>query len=153
MGVRAMVAVVMAASSPIKVTPFGDRRALQGDGLDVVQGPACAADISDDGKVNVEDLLALLASYGSSCVEDASRGALECDTTINLDQLDTVVASMGAENGGAFNDRGNPGTVVDMDHTPGAWTSSPTADYDTCADQAFMTINLGAPHSLTGATI
>ena len=49
-------------AQPIKVTPFGDRRALQGDGLDVVQGPACAADISDDGKVNVEDLLALLAS-------------------------------------------------------------------------------------------
>ena len=71
-------------AQPIKVTPFGDRRALQGDGLDVVQGrkcrlplavfvflvssrscaaaAACAADISDDGKVNVEDLLALLAS-------------------------------------------------------------------------------------------
>ena len=53
-------------AQPIKVTPFGDRRALQGDGLDVVQGPACAADISDDGKVNVEDLLALLASCKSA---------------------------------------------------------------------------------------
>ena len=51
-------------AQPIKVTPFGDRRALQGDGLDVVQGPACAADISDDGKVNVEDLLALCTALG-----------------------------------------------------------------------------------------
>ena len=80
---------------PTKVTPFGDRRALQNDGLDIVQGPACAADISDDGKVNVEDLLALLASYGSSCVKDASRGALECDTTINLDQLADVSVALG----------------------------------------------------------
>ena len=120
---------------PIKVTAFGDRRALQNDGLDVVQGPACAADISDDGKVNVEDLLALLASYGSSCVKDASRGALECDTTINLDQLDDVTAMLECDtpkNGYTCNDRGNPNSVIDMDHAPGKWTSSPTSDFDTC---------------------
>ena len=47
------------------MTPFGDRRALQGDGLDVVQGPACSADISADGKVNVEDLLLVIAGWGN----------------------------------------------------------------------------------------
>ena len=52
-----------------------------------------------------------------------------------------------------MNDRGNPGTVIDMDHTPGAWTSSPTADYPTCASQAYMTIDLGDAYTTTGATL
>ena len=47
-------------AQPIKVTPQADS----------IETPACSADISADGKVNVDDLLALLASYGSSCIQD-----------------------------------------------------------------------------------
>ena len=32
----------------------------------------CAADISGDGEVAVDDLLALLASFGSTCIVDSS---------------------------------------------------------------------------------
>merc|ERR1711964_568466 len=42
---------------------------------------------------------------------------------------------------------------IDMDHSPGAWTSSPHAGADTCATQAYVNIDLGAPHSLSGVTI
>jgi hypothetical protein len=40
-----------------------------------------------------------------------------------------------------------------MDHTPGKWTSSPTDDFSTCAENAYMTIDLGAVYTTTGATI
>ena len=63
---------------------------------------------------------------------------LECDTP---------------RSGYTCNDRGNPNSVIDMDHAPGKWTSSPTSDFDTCDSQAWMTINLGSPHSMSGATI
>ena len=84
---------------------------------------------------------------GESCGGDICEST--CDTPINLDQLDGVVAIASPN----MNDRGNPNTVIDMDHTPSAWTSSPTADFPTCADQAYMTIDLGASHTTTGATI
>jgi hypothetical protein len=119
---------------------------------DTPQGvSACASDATADGVVDVNDLLALLASYGSVCVADSCDAT--CEDPINLDQVDGVTATMGATNGGAFNDRGNPGSVIDMDHTPSAWTTSPTADYGTCADQAYMTIDLGSAHTTTGAAI
>ena len=112
-----------------------------------VESAECAADISGDGGVDVVDLLALLASYGSSCITDSCDAT--CDASINLDQLDGVTASAGPN----MDDRGNPGTVIDMDHTPGAWTSSPTADLPTCASQAYMTIDLGDVYTTTGSTI
>ena len=107
-----------------------------------IESAECAADISGDGSVAVEDLLALLASFGSMCITDSCDAT--CDDPINLDQLDGVSAT-GSDN---MNDRGNPNTVIDMDHTPGMWTSSPTADFGTCAEQAYMTIDLGAAHTV-----
>ncbi len=112
-----------------------------------VESAECAADISGDGEVAVDDLLALLASFGSMCISDSCDAT--CDSPINLDQLAGVTATASPN----MNDRGNPNAVIDMDHTPGAWTSSPTADYTTCAEQAYMTIDLGSAHTTTGATI
>ena len=68
---------------------------------------------------------------------------------VNLDQLDGVSAT----GDGSLDDRGNPSAVVDMDHTPGKWTSSPTDDFTTCAENAYMTIDLGGVYTTTGATI
>ena len=83
------------------------------------------------------------------------NGNTACDLTCpddemeNLDQLAGVTASS-SDN---MDDRGNPRSVIDMSHAPDEWTASPTADYDTCAEQAYMTIDLGSVHSTTGATI
>ena len=68
----------------------------------------------------------------------------------NLAQLDGVSATGSPD----MDTRGNPNAVINMDHTPSAWRSSPTvASFATCADQAYMTIDLGTAHATTGATI
>ena len=50
-------------------------------------------------------------------------------------------------------DVGGAATTIDGDHSPGTWTSSPHSSHPTCATQAYVTIDLGAPQSLTGVTI
>ena len=45
---------------------------------------SCAADSNDDGAIDVQDLLALLASFGQMCMIDASGSAtpaaMSCDS-------------------------------------------------------------------------
>jgi hypothetical protein len=84
---------------------------------------------------------------GESCAYDICETT--CPISINLDQLDGVTAIGGP----GVDTRGNPNTVIDMDHTPALWTSSPTGGFSTCADSLYMTIDLGTPHTTTGATI
>jgi hypothetical protein len=109
---------------------------------------ACDSDANADGTVSVDDLLLLLSSFGQSCIVDESCDT-SCDAPVNLDQLAGVTAMAGP----GVNDRGDPASVIDMDHTPGNWVNSPTADFDTCAEQAYVTIDLGADHTTTGTTV
>ena len=79
------------------------------------------------------------------------------DGIMNLDQLNGVTA-IGGPGVDDNTDRGNAigfMSVIDMDHSPDAWTSSPHSGGPTCSreDGGYVTIDLGAPHSLTGVTI
>ena len=70
--------------------------------------------------------------------------------SVNLDQLDGVSATAGP----GVNDRGNPGSVIDMVHTPGEYVNSPTAgSFSDCTESAFMTIDLGTAYMVSGVTI
>ena len=71
------------------------------------------------------------------------------DQVINLDQM----VGVSATGGPGVNDRGDPNSVIDMDHTPGNWVSSPTADFPNCDTNVYMTIDLGAVYPTTGVTI
>ena len=124
--------------------------AAYGSGNDV-------ADLDGDGTVAVTDLLAVLAQYGSTCTSEGSGGgsSAECaaEDTINLDQLDGVVATCTGCDRHSNDEVGGAATTIDMNHSPGAWTSSPHSTQGTCATQAYVTIDLGALHSLSGVTI
>ena len=69
----------------------------------------------------------------------------------NLDQLSGASVSSGP----GVDDRGNPGTVIDMVHTPGEWVNSPTGGFDDCAagNSLYMTIDLGDYYLVTGVTV
>jgi hypothetical protein len=69
--------------------------------------------------------------------------------SINLDQLDGVTAIAGP----GVNDRGAPEAIIDMDHSPGSWVNSPTADFGDCNTNVYMTIDLGDYYYITGVTI
>ena len=43
--------------------------------------------------------------------------------------------------------------MIDMDHSPGSWTSSPTGDFADCTQSAYMTIDLGALYRISGVTV
>eukprot|EP01051_Picozoa_sp_SAG22_P008461 SAG22_NODE_645_length_8202_cov_5.985684_3_plen_906_part_00 len=70
-------------------------------------------------------------------------------SVINLHQLDGVTATAGP----GVNDRDNPGAVIDMDHSPGSWVDSPTADFGDCTESVYMTIDLGDLYMVNGVTI
>lgn len=72
--------------------------------LQTTPSAECASDINGSGQVGV---------YGSSCMEDSCTE--ECAAPINLDQIAGVAATASAN----MDDRGNPASVIDMDHTPG----------------------------------
>ena len=93
-----------------------------------------------------EQQVELWAYYGD---DDATVVALQNDHLRNLDQLPgvSVVAGPGV------NDRGNPGSFIDMSHQPDEWTTSPTADLTDCSTNVYMTVDLGAVYDTTGVTI
>merc|ERR1740117_926242 len=70
---------------------------------------------------------------------------------VNLDQMTGVAVTAGP----GVDDRGNAGSVIDMNHSPGAWVNSPTGGFDDCAagNSLYLTIDLGDYYLVTGVTI
>ena len=68
---------------------------------------------------------------------------------INLDQLSGVSVDASPN----IDDRDHPEQIVDMDHAPDEWFNSPTADFETCVESAYMTVDLGTQKEITGVTI
>ena len=80
-------------------------------------------------------------------------GAIDCTDNIQLEALDGVVATCTGCDRHSNDDVGGAATTIDGDHSPATWTSSPHSSHPNCATQAYVTIDLGAPQSLTGVTI
>ena len=69
--------------------------------------------------------------------------ALSCDSATNLaTALDSVVATCTGCNRHSDDSIGGASVAIDGDHSPGTWTSAPHAGADTCATQAYVTIDL-----------
>ena len=88
---------------------------------------ACGSDIDSSGEVDVSDLLALLGSFGSSCINDASGNATPA--AMSCDSITTDMECGDAEcTAGGYNSEcvENVGTLqslwMDRDY---AWTTTP----------------------------
>lgn len=58
-------------------------------------GPPCAGDVNGDGLVDLEDLAALLANFGSD-VPPGEGGDLNCDGVVTFEDLSTLLSVFGA---------------------------------------------------------
>jgi hypothetical protein len=88
------------------------------------------------------------SNSGIHMMEIDVYGSPNTPEIINLDQLSGVSASGGP----GVNDRGDPNSVIDMDHSPAAWVDSPTGSTP-CTSSLYMTIDLGDYYLVTGVTI
>lgn len=88
---------------------------------------SCAADSNDDGVIDVQDLLALLASYGSMCMIDASGSAtpaaMSCDSIATDMECPDDECVAGGYNSECVENVGTLQSLwMDRDY---AWTTTP----------------------------
>jgi len=79
---------------PAAVVVDGDVQASEYLVLELTDAPSCPADVSGDGSVNADDLLAVLGNFGASGVTRA-EGDATGDGLVNADDLLAVLAAFG----------------------------------------------------------
>ena len=145
--------------------PFKLGARARGTGMDNARGSGFAGEGGNDVAVaysgsrfygEIDE--AMIFSIGvdadqASAIYNLFTKGISCDTELNLSDDAGVVATCTGCDRHSNDDVGGAAVTIDGDHSPGTWTSAPHSTQPTCATQAYVTIDLGEPRSLTGVTI